>query len=117
MKYVLLKGQTSKIQSTVYTDNGLSSANLTGASIQYMFKKNPSDLDSVALLTKNIGSGVTIISASDGTVECLLTAADTNTMSYPSIFFEILVKLSNGNYIRSGIEEIVFTKTLIQTLN
>lgn len=117
MKYVLIKGQTARIVSTVYTDEGLTVANLTGALVRFMVKKNPADPDGSALLTKNIGTGVTVISAAEGTLECALTASETNGLSYPSVYFEILVKLSNGTYIRSGIEELIFTKNLIQTLN
>lgn len=117
MKYFVTKGQTAKIESTVFTDDGLTLANLTNASIQFMLKKNPSDPDSQALLTKNVGSGVTITNPTGGICQVTLTAADTNGLSFMSLYFEILVKLTDGTYIRTGMHEIVLNKTLINTLN
>lgn len=117
MKYFVTKGQTAKIESTVFTDDGLTAANLTGASIQFMLKKNPADPDSQALLTKNVGSGITITNATAGICTVTLSAADTNGLSYLSLYFEILVKLTDGTYIRTGMHEIVLNKTLINILN
>lgn len=117
MKYFLTKGQTAKIESVVFTDDGLTAANLTGSAIRFMMKKNPADPDSAAVLTKNIGTGVIITNATAGICQVTLTAADTNSLSYLSLYFEILVKLSDGTYIRTGMHEIVFNKTIIQTLN
>lgn len=117
MKHYLIKGQSATIQSTVYTDDGNQKANLTSATITFMLKANPTDLDSQALLTKNVGTGVTIINPTEGICSILLTASDTNTLSYQSLYFEILVKLSTGAYIRTGIEELILNKNLIKTLN
>ena len=117
MKYFVNKGQTAKIESVVFTDDGLTTANLNGSSIRFMLKKNPADPDSQALLTKNIGSGIDITNATGGICQVTLTAADTNNLSYLSLYFEILVKLADGTYIRTGMHEIVLNKTLINNLN
>lgn len=117
MKYFLNKGQTAKIESVVFTDDGLTTANLTSASIQFMVKKNPADPDSQAVLTKSVGSGVVITNPTAGICQTTITASDTNNLSYLSLYFEILVKLSDGTYIRTGMHELVLNKTLITILN
>jgi hypothetical protein len=117
MKYTITKGQTTILESVVYTNNGLATADLTSSSVSFMVKKNVADLDAEALITKTIGSGVTITDAVNGVLQVTLTASDTNDLSYQSLFFEILVKLSNGTYIRTGTEEIVLVRNLIKTLN
>jgi hypothetical protein len=116
MKYTITKGQTTILESVVYTNNGLATANLTSASVSFMVKKNVADLDAEALITKSVGSGIVITDAVNGVLQITLNASDTNDLSYQSLFFEILVKLSNGTYIRTGMEELIINRNLIKTL-
>jgi hypothetical protein len=118
MKAEVVKGSTVKIESTVYSDIDLNLAvSITGSTITVLVKKSPNDLDAVALLTKTIGTGVTIIDGPAGRFDTLLAASELNDLSYSSIYFESLCKLSTGEHIRSGIEEIVIRPNLIKTLN
>jgi hypothetical protein len=116
-KTTITKGTSLTIQSTVYTDNLVTKANLTGATVTALFKKRFDDTDANALLTKSVGTGVTLSDPTVGRCDVALLASETNDLSYGSIFFEILVKLASGQYIRSGIEEIVLEQNVVKTLN
>lgn len=118
MKFFIKKGTSFRMTSVVYTDSeNLIPANLTGATITAMLKKNLLDNDTKALFSKSIGTGVTVLSEPDGTLETEILATDTNNISYQVVFFEVLVKLANGNYIRSDTEEIVLEKNIVNVLN
>lgn len=113
----IVKGSTIRINSVVYSDNGITVASIVGATITAMFKKSHTDLDSAAVLVKTVGSGVTITDGVNGACETLLAAADTNGLSYTRLYFELLVKLSNGEHIRSGITELELEPNVVKTLN
>lgn len=114
----IVKGSTFKLKHTVYADfDSLSPADITAATISVMFKKNEQDPDSGALFTKAVGSGVTITNGSGGLCETVVAATDTNSLSLSRLYFEILVKTSSGDHIRSGIERIEMDVKLIKTLN
>lgn len=118
MKTEVVKGSTVAIQSTVYADiDNTIPADITGADITVLVKKLASDPDSATLITKVVGGGVTITSGPEGLCETILSALDMNNLSYNSVFYEILVNLATGVYIRSGVEEIVLKPNLIKTLN
>jgi hypothetical protein len=116
MTFEIIKGKTFRIQSVVYTDEGITPANLAGATAKFLVKKNVADPDSSALINKTIGQGITIISESEGLLETLITATDTNNLSYKVLYFELVVKLANGNIIRNGIDEFVIEKNIVNTL-
>ena len=100
----IIRGQTVKIRSVVWADyDAKIPADITGATITTMFKKNPRDLDADALFSKTVGSGVTIIDGPNGVCETLLTKANTLTFSN-KVSFETEAILSDGvTSIRSGI--------------
>lgn len=114
----VIKGQTVKINSTVYTDQDKNlRANITGATVSVMLKKSYSDSDSAKLLEKTTIAGVVITSGSDGTLQTVISAADLIAISYNKVYFEILVKMIDGSYIRSGVEEMEIRANVIKTLN
>lgn len=111
----IIKASTSKIIFTVLNFDSIP-AILTGSSITCLIKKDRNDPDIQALLTKTLLDGVSIISATDGKGEVLLSSTDTN-LSFQKIYFEILVKLSTGTHIRSGVQEIAIQPNVIKVLN
>jgi hypothetical protein len=101
----IIKGATLDILHVVYVDpEGVTPANLTGATMRTMVKARQNDSDGSALITKNIGSGITITDAANGKATTRIDAADTNSLSYEEVFIETQCKLSDGRIIRSGAE-------------
>jgi len=111
-----VKGSSIKIESVVYLHDQVI-ANISGADITVMVKKNVNDPDSAALITKTVGSGVTIVDGGNGRFDTVITAAETNTLSVSKVHIEALVNLTTGEYIRSGIENIELEPNLIKVLN
>ena len=115
----IIRGNTTPLISVCYLDSwGNQIADVTGATIKAVFKKNPKDSGAdVIIPTKRVGSGVTIIApGTNGVVQTLLTATETNAISQNKIFFELVVKLADGTFIRNGIEEIEVTGNVLKTL-
>lgn len=118
MKIEIVKGTTLPINSVVYSDiNNTVVADITAADITVLFKKNADDPDSAALFTKVVSGGVTITDGPAGKCTTLVSALDTLALSYPKLFFEVLVNLSTGAYIRSGVDEIVLKPNVVKNLN
>lgn len=106
MERSIIRGSTVTIQATVYTDQSKQTvANLTSATIFCIVKKRSEDLDTEALFSKSVGSGITIVGATTGRCDIVFTATDTNTQ-LKQLYYEIVVKLSDGTVIRNGINEI-----------
>ena len=114
----VIKGNTAKITSTFYLDDAKTQvANLTGATVRCMIKRHVNDPDSAAIVTKNVGSGVTLTLPALGICETLLSAGDTNGLSDSKVYLEIVAKLSDGiTYIRSGVEELVLRQNIAKVL-
>lgn len=112
----LVRGTSAVIQSTVYIDECKTVADLTGANIVVMFKKNHNDKDTEALYTKTIGTGVVVVDAINGRFDTQLLASETNGLSLSYLYFEAQVKLASGQYIRTGVEQIVLVDNLIKQL-
>lgn len=92
-------------------------ADLTGASIKTMVKRNVNDADAAAILTKQVGSGIAIIApATNGESETTITAAETNVITYDVVYVETVVKLSNGEFIRSGVDRLEIKGNVLKTL-
>ena len=107
----MIKGSTLKIQATIYEDDEITPANLTGANITIMFKKNARDLDANALFSVT----PSIISAGDGTIEGIVAASQTNDLSFKVLYFEIVAKIGT-TFIRSGIQELELEEHVLKTL-
>lgn len=114
----ITRGQTVPIRTKFYTDknNGIL-ANLTGATIKFIVKKNSRDTDTDALYTKLVGSGITVLSPlTGGEIETILTAADTNVIAQNKIYVEGIAKLSDLSFVRTGIDEIEVEGNVLKVL-
>jgi len=100
----IVRGSSVKIESTVYVDEGVTPANLTLAYITFIVKKRSLDSDASALYTKVIGSGLSVVSETAGTINVFLTPTDTN-YSDSFLFWELIVTLSDGTVIRNGVNK------------
>jgi hypothetical protein len=113
----LIKGQSAKVQATVYSYwSGQAAtsvlANLVGATIKTYIKERESDADSAALLTIN----GTVTDGPNGLCESAITAAQTNTLSFTRLVIETVAKLAGGDYIRSGVEPLILLPNVGKTL-
>lgn len=113
----MIKGETKLIRGTVYSDwTGLVTtstlANLTGATTKGYLKNRDTDSDAVAVATIN---GVNI-DAVNGEVGVTIPAATTNALSQQKLWFEMVTKLADGSYIRSGAQELVLKPNVGKTL-
>jgi hypothetical protein len=112
----VVKGQSFRLISNIYLDELLTPADLAGSAISVMFKAKYSDLDSSALFTKTIGNGVTVTDAANGVCETVVTAQNTNGLSYSKIYYEVRAILSDGTVVRGGVEALELLPNLIVTL-
>lgn len=111
MAVEIVKGNSVKFSCVVKDNNGVV-IDLTSATLKLVVKKNDSDLDSAALVNKN-GS---IITANAGTCEVVLTAAESNALPYDNVVYELIVKLADGSYIRTGSDRITLRANVLKTL-
>lgn len=105
----LIKGQTIQVTSTFYTDEAKTTlANLTGASIYFIAKYRPDDTDANKIFEKTLGSGITVVTLTDGTkvAVTVISASDTNSLTVKQIYCESIAKLADGTIIRNGINPI-----------
>lgn len=113
----MIKGESVYIPFTVYRDQAKTQiADLTSSTIYCIGKKRLEDLDASKLFEKSIGSGVTIVSAVDGTAQVELTPSDTNGYSIKEFYFEVVVKLSGGQVIRTGSNTMYLLNNTRKTL-
>lgn len=107
MEKAFIRGATCTIQATVYIDQTKTvPANIGGATIFCIVKKRPEDLDTEALFSKSVGSGIIIVDALNGRCDINFTATDTN-LNLKQCYYEIVVELADGvTVIRNGINEI-----------
>lgn len=113
---MIFKGTSVIIEGTVYQKTDVL-ANLSGSTITVLIKRNHNDSDADALYTKTIGSGVTITDAANGRFDVQILSSETNSLGFNIIYWEALVKLSTGQHIRTGVEEIELVDNLIKVLN
>lgn len=100
----IVKGTTGRINFTAYSywsGNPATStpANLTGSTTNAYFKNRDGDADAAAVLTK---TGA-ISDAINGKGYIALTAAETVALSQSRLVYEIVTKLSDGSYTRTGV--------------
>lgn len=113
----IVKGQTFEISLTVYSvwTGDLSTStvtNLTAATIKCYVKKRDGDPDSAAILTIN-GA---LVDAINGLAKINFTAADTNSLSYANLVMEVVTKLADGTFIRTGVEPFDIKPNVGKTL-
>lgn len=115
---IAIRGNTLQIRSKCWLDKDSSIiADLAGATFTSILKRNPRDKDSDAILTKTLGAGVTVVApASGGIFLTVFTAAETNVLVQNKIYFEGVVKLADGSFLRTGIQEINIEGNVLSTL-
>ena len=104
---------------------GTTAVNLTGATAAlFSLKVDPAAVDSTALITKTLGSGITIPTPTDGKAIVKLTSADTLAISIQSrsvitpvgtsvidgsrcFHMGCYVTLASGSVIYSGTQQII----------
>ena len=113
-----VRGSTIKIKSTVYLDkDALTLANLTGSTIKTLLKADANDTDALALLTKTTGAGIVVVGdPALGICETTITAAESNIITRATVFVEVIAKLSDGSFIRSGIDRLELSGNVVKTL-
>lgn len=113
----IIKGSSITIFSIIYLDQAKTLiANLTGATITNIVKRRADDLDANAIFTKSVGSGITITDAVNGKCSIVWSAANTNSLIEKKIYYETIVKLSDGTIIRNGVNEIAVSGNVLKIL-
>jgi hypothetical protein len=85
---------TKTIEGT--TMLGTSVVNITGASLTFTI----SDENDVVLLTKTVGSGITITDAANGVFEIVITDTDTTSTDIGKYYHSIVYEpVSGGKYL------------------
>jgi hypothetical protein len=86
----LYAGDDKEIISTVYDDDGnvVSLSGLTAA--QWILKKRAKDVNEI--LSKTLGSGIVVTSASAGILTTTLNSVDTQTMDPGTYYHELRIK-------------------------
>jgi hypothetical protein len=116
----VIKGSSFAIGGTVYTvwtgDASTSTiatpVQMTGATVKLFVKQRETDSDANAIL--NISG--TVVSTSLATVQASVTAAQTNDLSYQNLVFELVTKLSDGTFHRSGVDAFNLKPNVCKTL-
>ena len=116
----VIKGSSIAVGGTVYTywtgDASTSvlatSVQMTGATVNLYVKQRETDSDANAILTKS-GS---VLDLNAATVQASVLASDTNILSYQNMVCELVVKLSDGTYHRSGVVPFVLKPNVGKTL-
>lgn len=116
----VIKGSSCVIGGVVYTnwtgDSSTSTlatpAQMTGATVNLYVKQRETDSDANAVLTI---SG-TVLDINAATIQAVITATQTNTLSYQNMVYEIVVKLSDGTYHRSGVQPFILKPNVGKTL-
>ncbi len=93
--FTMFQGDVATVEFTVRDAAG-AVVNITGAAITWAFAKK---LKVPLLVTKSVGSGVTIVDAPNGRVDVALVLGDTNTLD-GAFEHELVV---NGQTVSSGV--------------
>lgn len=103
-----IKKNTAFTVDLSFTEADGSPLNISGGTVRFMMKANESDLDAAAIVSKQTGSGVTIVDAALGLAEASVTASDLASISQTKLFCE-------GAYYVSG-QCLARTETVIVTV-
>ena len=78
----IFRKDTSTIVIHIKDENGVTLSDLaTATDVRFLVKKNAADLNSAAIITKYIGSGLTINDPATGDVTVVLSAGDTTQLA------------------------------------
>ncbi len=90
MSYLTIVRSDDETLDILVTDEDTGAAvDLTSADITWMAKRRRNDADVDALITKAIGSGVTVTSAVGGVAEVAIAAADTDAITPGAYYWEL----------------------------
>lgn len=104
----IVRGSSNEVAFTAYKVwakdvDSRQVADITGSTIKMFIKARATDPDSAAILTLN---GV-VVDGVNGKGKVVITAANTNNLSYQSLVYEIVTKLADGiTYIRNGVQDL-----------
>lgn len=90
--FSMVRGDTKRLEVTVRDEAG-AIVDLTGSSIRWRIARSVS---SVALISKAIGTGITVVNATLGRFDILLTAAESATLPVAALYHESEVIDSGG---------------------
>lgn len=76
----MYRGDTYKIDLVIVNDQTGDVIDITGATMKFMAKRNVSDADAAAVVTKMVGAGVTLTDALNGKAQVVLLPADTSNL-------------------------------------
>lgn len=76
----MVKGDTAVFDITCTTAAG-AAFDISGATIYFTVKDDPSDADAAAIFQKSTASGISIISGAGGTAQVVTAAADTSSFN------------------------------------
>lgn len=109
----IVKGSDCKFHGIAYMDDAKTIlANLVAAQVKLFVKAREKDTDAQALFTV---AGI-VTSTSESTFEATMPASITNSINYSKVVAEIVIKLADGSFIRSGVQELTLDQNVGKTL-
>jgi hypothetical protein len=105
----LFRKNTKTLNVTVLNAAG-TAVNLTGAAIKWWLSKNPHSSGDDVLILKEIGEGISIVSAVAGTIEIVLGSADTDLP--PGLYYHEL-KIFSGSSETTSMRGIVYMRSAL----
>lgn len=73
-----------------------SAQNVTGWTLSYMLKRNITDIDSEALITKTTTSGIALTTPASGIVTVTITDTDTENLAEGDVYYQELKRTGDG---------------------
>lgn len=99
-------GEDKTLTFTIYQSDGATPQNITGWALSYTWKRQLSDADSAAVLTKTTGGGIVLTTPTDGV--CTVTIADTDTDALTARTYRHELKRTDA-----GSETVLTTGTVV----
>jgi len=90
----IMRGDSLSMKVRVSTDEG-AYLNMVGASVDMTVKKELSDDDLDAVISKSVGSGITLLESANGYFEVVLTGDDTKDLDDGVYYYDVQVTLDS----------------------
>jgi hypothetical protein len=88
-------GEDKILTFTVRQSDEVTPQDITGWAISWMLKRDASDVDASAIITKEVGTGVVLTTPASGV--CTVTLEDTDTATLPSrLYYHELKRTDDG---------------------
>ncbi len=87
------RGDTINLRVPVVDQDG-APVDITGAAVRMTVKRNLSDADLSALITRTVGDGVTLTTPEAGIADVTITATQTATLTPAKYYWDVQVTLS-----------------------